>query len=210
MAKKRHGFSSREESLLHAIHDDPRSDDIRRIYADWLDDHGHSDYAEFIRLQLQHGAWETWSNRRSPRERDLAMTFGRTWAREQSFGLRTFGYFRGLPMPSTSLRRCRTPRLDRMAKGMNPRYRFSLSIEQGELFHPREGEAIMRHPFMRRVAVIHLFPDPREGNLEGFLNRLAALSLPATAERFVLRGAEGRPLLLAQRLCADHRYVLET
>ena len=38
-------------SLLQAIGRDPYDDTPRRIAADWLEEHGHSDHADFIRLQ---------------------------------------------------------------------------------------------------------------------------------------------------------------
>jgi uncharacterized protein (TIGR02996 family) len=40
-----------EEALLRAVIADPDDDAPRLIYADWLDEHGDSDRAEFIRLQ---------------------------------------------------------------------------------------------------------------------------------------------------------------
>src|SRR5262249_45999900 len=39
------------EAFLHAILEAPDDDAPRLVYADWLDDHGDSDRAEFIRLQ---------------------------------------------------------------------------------------------------------------------------------------------------------------
>ncbi len=42
-----------EEALLKAILCDPEDDAPRLIYADWLDGEGHSDRAEFIRVQCE-------------------------------------------------------------------------------------------------------------------------------------------------------------
>jgi uncharacterized protein (TIGR02996 family) len=42
---------SDREALLRAIIEDPDDDAPRLIYADWLDEHGNADRAEFIRLQ---------------------------------------------------------------------------------------------------------------------------------------------------------------
>jgi uncharacterized protein (TIGR02996 family) len=42
-----------ELALVDAIHADPRSDSPRRTYADWLENHGAPEYAEFIRLQCE-------------------------------------------------------------------------------------------------------------------------------------------------------------
>lgn len=43
------------DSLLRAILDAPEDDTLRLITADWLDDHGEPDRAEFIRLSIE---WE--------------------------------------------------------------------------------------------------------------------------------------------------------
>src|SRR4051794_1321406 len=42
-----------EESFLAAIIDCPEDDTHRLVYADWLDDHGQPERAEFIRLQCR-------------------------------------------------------------------------------------------------------------------------------------------------------------
>src|SRR5947209_1573452 len=45
---------SDEAGLLDAIREDQGSDEPRLIYADWLDDHGQAERAEFIRLQCEY------------------------------------------------------------------------------------------------------------------------------------------------------------
>src|SRR4051794_2090978 len=45
-------------SLLRGCKDDPDDDDTRLILADWLDDHGEADRAEFIRLSVRLSAGE--------------------------------------------------------------------------------------------------------------------------------------------------------
>jgi uncharacterized protein (TIGR02996 family) len=47
---------SDEDALLAAILADPDDDTPRLVYADWLDEHGRHDRAEFIRLQCPTGA----------------------------------------------------------------------------------------------------------------------------------------------------------
>jgi uncharacterized protein (TIGR02996 family) len=42
-----------EPALLRAILDDPEDDGIRLIYADWLEEHGRAERAEFIRAQIE-------------------------------------------------------------------------------------------------------------------------------------------------------------
>src|SRR5262245_45701473 len=40
------------EPLLQAVRASPDDDDVRLVCADWLDDHGESIWAEFIRVQV--------------------------------------------------------------------------------------------------------------------------------------------------------------
>src|SRR6202030_4321823 len=44
---------SPEKSFLHAILEAPDDDTPRLVYADWLDEHGRPEQAEFIRIQCQ-------------------------------------------------------------------------------------------------------------------------------------------------------------
>src|SRR4051794_35236595 len=44
---------SEESGLLRGIARSPDDDAPRLVYADWLDDHGRADRAEFIRAQIQ-------------------------------------------------------------------------------------------------------------------------------------------------------------
>ena len=44
---------SDEKGLLAAIWDQPHDDVARRVYADWLDDNGQPERAEFIRVQCE-------------------------------------------------------------------------------------------------------------------------------------------------------------
>src|SRR5262245_7236808 len=51
MAKKR--AVTAEQGFLESITTNPEDDTPRLVYADWLDDQGQSERAEFIRLQIQ-------------------------------------------------------------------------------------------------------------------------------------------------------------
>jgi uncharacterized protein (TIGR02996 family) len=44
---------SEEEALLAAVYANPDDDTPRLVYADWLDEHGDAERAEFIRLQIE-------------------------------------------------------------------------------------------------------------------------------------------------------------
>jgi uncharacterized protein (TIGR02996 family) len=50
---QREGDPARQESFVAAINDAPDDDTPRLVYADWLDEHGDSDRAAFIRLQCR-------------------------------------------------------------------------------------------------------------------------------------------------------------
>jgi uncharacterized protein (TIGR02996 family) len=41
------------DALFRAILDDPEDDALRLVFADWLEDHGEADRAEFIRVQIE-------------------------------------------------------------------------------------------------------------------------------------------------------------
>ena len=59
---------SERDGFLRAIAADPADDTVRLAFADWLDEHGDPDRAEFIRVQIQLGN----ANRKSPRHAKLA------------------------------------------------------------------------------------------------------------------------------------------
>ena len=44
---------SQHAGFLRAILDDPDDDGVRLVYADWLDEHGQPERAEFIRVQCE-------------------------------------------------------------------------------------------------------------------------------------------------------------
>jgi uncharacterized protein (TIGR02996 family) len=53
-----------DEAFLQDIIAHPDDDAPRLVYADWLDDHGDPDRAEFIRLQIELARMEAWDARR--------------------------------------------------------------------------------------------------------------------------------------------------
>lgn len=57
---------TRDEAFLHDIVTNPADDVVRLIYADWLNDHGQEDRAEFIRVQC-----ELWKRRNDYDSYDL-------------------------------------------------------------------------------------------------------------------------------------------
>jgi uncharacterized protein (TIGR02996 family) len=70
------------EGLLAAIRDDPGDDVPRLVYADWLDEHGQEERAEFIRLQCElarGAASESRQEKLRRRERDLLVEHELEW-----------------------------------------------------------------------------------------------------------------------------------
>jgi uncharacterized protein (TIGR02996 family) len=52
-----------DEAFLQDIVDHPEDDGPRLVYADWLEDHGDPDRAEFIRVQIELARLEEWDER---------------------------------------------------------------------------------------------------------------------------------------------------
>jgi uncharacterized protein (TIGR02996 family)/excisionase family DNA binding protein len=69
--------SATETALLQAIVERSTDDLPRRVYADWLDDHGQPERAEFIRLQLALARAESSETRQ--REQELLAGHGAAW-----------------------------------------------------------------------------------------------------------------------------------
>jgi uncharacterized protein (TIGR02996 family) len=72
-----------DEVFLHDIVANPDDDTPRLIYADWLEDHGDPDRAEFIRLQCElerMGKSDTRSRELQRRERELLEANKENWA----------------------------------------------------------------------------------------------------------------------------------
>jgi uncharacterized protein (TIGR02996 family) len=71
------------QSLLQACKDDPTDDDVRRVLADLLEDHGDTDRAEFVRLQIDtppdSEEWDPGLPGREVRERRLLRKNAPRW-----------------------------------------------------------------------------------------------------------------------------------
>jgi uncharacterized protein (TIGR02996 family) len=53
---------SEREAFLHAICENPEDDAARLVFADWLQEHGEEERAEFIRVQIELAGAETFSS----------------------------------------------------------------------------------------------------------------------------------------------------
>jgi uncharacterized protein (TIGR02996 family) len=63
-------------AFLDAIFEQPADDTPRLVYADWLEEHGQANYAQFIRLQCAVAREKLWS----PEANRLWEEIGRVWA----------------------------------------------------------------------------------------------------------------------------------
>jgi uncharacterized protein (TIGR02996 family) len=65
------------DALLDAIFAEPDDDTPRLVYADWLEEHSQSNYAQFMRLQCAAARHKFWT----PEANDLWEQIGRVWTR---------------------------------------------------------------------------------------------------------------------------------
>src|SRR5690242_1892736 len=89
-----------EEAFIQAIVADPEDDAPRLIYADWLDEQGESERAEFIRVQIALARMDEDDGRRPDlevREQELLARHREAWQRQFApFGINA-DIARGLP-----------------------------------------------------------------------------------------------------------------
>jgi uncharacterized protein (TIGR02996 family) len=77
-------MTSDGDALFRAVCESPADDTPRLVYADWLDEHGQPERAEFIRLQCERwasGAYPTVADART-RASNLLRAFGDRWYNE--------------------------------------------------------------------------------------------------------------------------------
>src|SRR5258708_552244 len=79
----RRRWAMSDKGFLEAILENPDDEAVRLIYADWLDDHGQAERAEFIRIQCQltreHERCDDWTAlaAMSAREKELLDKHGK-------------------------------------------------------------------------------------------------------------------------------------
>ena len=73
--------ASDSKGFLAQIVTCPDDDMVRLVYADWLEENGESDRAEFIRVQIERALLPTWDARQLPlRVRENALLKQNEWA----------------------------------------------------------------------------------------------------------------------------------
>src|SRR5262245_25827204 len=101
---------SDEKALLAAIWDEPYDDSVRLVYADWLDERGQPERAEFIRLQIERARLDEWDDlppALRQREQALWRKWRRRWRAHLPKKQRSCNFHRGFPLfdlGSSSLR----------------------------------------------------------------------------------------------------------
>jgi uncharacterized protein (TIGR02996 family) len=151
---------SDEDGLLAAIRDNPNDDTPRLVYADWLQEHGDEDRAEFIRLQCAATRLPEGDKERRKKEKAAAALlkahkaewFGPVWKKFHS------------TKPAVS--HCRIDRgfvtslkgdIDDVVSRADDIARFAPCLRRVEVTHVREGlSALLGKPFLRTVAVVRL------------------------------------------------------
>jgi uncharacterized protein (TIGR02996 family) len=86
------------EGLLQAILEAPADDTPRLVFADWLDEHGQADRADFIRLQIELAKMTLYDRRRpalTQREYDLFARHGSAWSAPLIGRVRRWQFRRG-------------------------------------------------------------------------------------------------------------------
>jgi uncharacterized protein (TIGR02996 family) len=90
------------EAFLQAIMEDPDDDASRLVYADWLDEHGDADRAEFIRVQVELARPPEDGPRRDAlrrRERRLLRDHRAAWEAARPAGTTKGAFVRGFLVP---------------------------------------------------------------------------------------------------------------
>src|SRR5262245_30566913 len=92
---------SDEKALLAAIWDEPYDDTVRLVYADWLDEHGQPERAEFIRVQIELARLDEWDDlppALRQREKELWKKWRRRWRAHLPKKQRGCDFHRGFPL----------------------------------------------------------------------------------------------------------------
>lgn len=93
---------SDERALLAAIWEHPHEDTPRLMYADWLQENGQPERAEFIRVQCELAPLDEWDEKRptlEKREKKLLKQFEKAWRAKLPADLRKSPFRRGFVAP---------------------------------------------------------------------------------------------------------------
>jgi uncharacterized protein (TIGR02996 family) len=171
---------ARDEAFLQAIVENPDDDTPRLVYADWLDEHGQPDRAEFIRLQVRlSGGAARGADRLRRRERKLLVAHEKEWSAPLHGIVRRAGFRRGFPERVTLTAQDFLEHGDTLFRRAPVRH--LILTEVGKLL-PR----VMDSPHLARIQVLDfrtfggqkvrpLVRSPHLGGLTGLVLRFAGL-----------------------------------
>jgi uncharacterized protein (TIGR02996 family) len=171
---------ARDEAFVQAICENPDDDTPRLVYADWLDEHGDSDRAEFIRVQVRLAGGDTKGIARlRRRERELLLAHEREWSAPLHGIVRRARFFRGFPERVTLTAESFLAHADTLF-GRAPARHLILTEVGG--FLPQVADS----PHLDRVRVLEfrtfggqkirtLVRSPHLGRLTGLVLRFAGL-----------------------------------
>src|SRR3954453_18261421 len=100
-------------AFLRGIGGEPDDDTPRLVYADWLDEHGEADRAEFIRVQCELARWVPDLGRRGSlkaRASELLAAHRQEWLGGLTAFCRAWSFERGLPRVTLTVRRAASRR----------------------------------------------------------------------------------------------------
>jgi uncharacterized protein (TIGR02996 family) len=157
-------WSSDELAFLAAIHADPGDDTPRLVYADWLQENGQPELAEFIRLQCADAPEIDLYpiGRESARERSLERQFGVRWRGHRMDHMRRLPggfvfkrFHRGLPVVLFGVDNYATgmARLDTALAHVEPRYQVMLEMTL-YLNSSIQVTPLLTHPLVSRACFV--------------------------------------------------------
>jgi len=150
---------SDEKALLAAIWEHPHDDTPRLVYADWLQENGQPERAEFIRVQVELARLDEWDEERRPalkkQEEKLLKRCEKLWRRGQPAAFKKAPFRRGFVCPPdkhmTAERFCALPP---EAFAAAPSWSFTLEGWKSDL------GVLARSPNLLRVEALRFWLEP--------------------------------------------------
>jgi uncharacterized protein (TIGR02996 family) len=200
------------EGFLRAIAEEPWDDVHRLIFADWLDEHGATERAEFIRLQCQLAGRERWETPEGAihREQQLRATHWAEWQRGLPAGVL---FERGLATMVSLHPENTTARLNDAARVIDLQ-EISWPATSYRADVTSWAQALVGCPALRTVTAIRLSgPLSSDEGVEELvrsphLGRLSRVKLPPFPLRLTRAGL--RTLLQSQLLAGPYELDLRS
>jgi uncharacterized protein (TIGR02996 family) len=146
-------------AFLDAIRAKPGDDTLRLIFADWLEEHGESARANFIRLQCQAERTPAWTSRRLDLQRqadELLLEHERDWLGDWCDRLVRWEFRRGFVHAATMTAKMFLRHGEDLFRA-EPVYRLGLVLEEGQPLTAETVPAVVSHPAFRHVQSLDIF-----------------------------------------------------